>query len=212
MAPTSRGPDDLAAETYRRFRALCLDPRCDFVNLPNGLLADFGPQRIAVPYTSSATTWTDLRCEAARLAPFEIKTRCSHPGGALRRPDEVGSYLVFVRLGARKLTNLFDYIRLVQSGAVTERAHAALFGYLGVLLRIAERVMGGEWTFYNHNTDVPLLHFKVRPTPPPKALPGPRPPCAPVKTGRATAGPTAASRPAAKRKARPARPRRGGAR
>jgi len=152
---------------YRRLKALHLERRADFLNMPEGLGRAFSPQRRLSRYIQPNCGWKQLRCESAPLSPFEIKTRCWRCGGERRLPTDPLYYLVFVRLGRHRLRNLYDYARLIQKGAISLKDHLALFGYLLSLRRACEKATGGRWSYYNHNTDVPLLHFKLPRPPPP---------------------------------------------
>ena len=130
--------------------------------MPEGIGGAFSPQRGRPRYSQPNCSWPALRCHPAPLHPFEVKTRCWHCGGAARPPTDPGYYLVFIRLGRRRLRNMYDYARLIQQGAISLKDHLALFGYLRTLRRACEKATGQPWTYYNHNTDVPILHFKLR--------------------------------------------------
>jgi hypothetical protein len=154
------------AALYRRLSALRLERGTGFFNMPAGLRGAFGRQR-RPRYFHPNCTWRRLRCHPAALAPFDLKTRCWRCDGAPRPPADPQHYLVFVRLGRRRLRNLYDYAALEQKGGISLKDHLALFGYLQALREACEKATGHRWTYYNHNTDIPLLHFKLRRPPPP---------------------------------------------
>ncbi len=135
-----------------------------FVNMPNGIDGDIVQTPQSEPawvYRKPHTKWKDLHCiKEERVGPFNVKTTCNDMQvGNPRR------YNIFVRLRKkRRLTNLYDYARLIQTDVISRTDHEDLMKYISErhdeLVKHTRR--DKKVITINHNLDVGILHFKFR--------------------------------------------------
>ena len=125
----------------------------------------------AGPYTSTGTLWSSILTETHRHTnsnshdeevpyDFLIKTHCMNPKTRQRYShhgdERVKRDKVFFCLAE----NLYDYVSKVRRGVISYATHTSL--WLTILSK--------ERRWFNHNKDVPFLHFKF------VDKDGPRPP------------------------------------
>lgn len=161
-AGASHGRHDRLYRLFKRY-ALTKDA---FINMEHGLGAEIVPHPEFVTYKTKQT-WKDLHCPGVRsVGPFVVATECRTPDGTreigVRDPSR---YKVFVEMAdGKRLRNLADYVRMIQSGHISESDHNQLFQFIEEqrvtvqeMSRTTERVIA-----FNHNMDVAVLHFKFR--------------------------------------------------
>lgn len=115
----------------------------------------------------SVDMWKDLHCKtrARKVGPFVVKTDCKTPDGRRQVPDsDPSKHKVFVKLGNRKLENMWDYAKLIQEGVIREEDHNKLFRFIETQREKVKRESGAmeDVVAFNHNMDVPVLHFKFK--------------------------------------------------
>lgn len=113
------------------------------------------------PYTSRKTSWASILTEAYGLTdsepaveevPFNflVKTDCLNPKTREIYSQHVGDRAKRDKVFFCFAKNLRDYVFKVRRGVISYAAHTSL--WLTVLSK------GRRW--FNHNKDVPFLHFK----------------------------------------------------
>ena len=150
-------PSDLL---YDRMMSLKLHRASNFLNMPNGL--DSISPLSRVDHYPQPSSWRGIACDTERVVAerFEIKTDCR----AGRSP--LGRYKFFVRLSTshgerrRRMNNLYDYVRHLQSGYISRAQHISLFDMIERRRKALEKRMGQPVLSINENREVPLLHFK----------------------------------------------------
>lgn len=85
---------------------------------------------------------------------------CKSPRGSKFKDSNVRKYKIFVKFKRYKLRHLGDYAKLVQKEKITETQHHILQTFLDEYTIEVSRQLGTPLVLINHNTDVPLLHFK----------------------------------------------------
>jgi hypothetical protein len=130
-----------------------------FLNFPRGL--DFHKTDLGMTATRHAPagaarlTWAQIDCtETHRVGQLDIKTNCRN--ARTKQPyarDDPRRHKVFVQ----GFTDLASYVRAIQRGSVRRRDHMALWRRLEGDARRLDCIIT------NHNLDVALLHFKLRP-------------------------------------------------
>lgn len=119
------------------------------------------PWRHNASYTTR-TRWRDLRCHrTVRIGPFDVKTTCAPAEGEFAH-GHPRRYKLFVRLGRRRLANLYDYARLVQAGAIRRDDHDALMRFVERQRRRVQCTSAAHVVAVNHNLDVGTFHVKFR--------------------------------------------------
>ena len=136
-----------------------------FINMQDGLEHGLIRKEGDVEYKSNVA-WKNVLCQAVekKVGPFEIKTNCLSSNGDTFDKKNPRRYTIFVKLKGRRLDNLYDYIRLIQNGTITHDDHRKLFDFIEIQRQYVEKLSGKKHTqeviAINHNTDVPILHFK----------------------------------------------------
>ena len=95
-----------------------------------------------------------------KLGIFTIKTPCKSPSGYAFSDKNIRKYKIFVKVENYKLRHMGDYAKLIRKGVITQRDHEMFLSFLMWHWENAQSIIGKQIVMINHNTDVPLLHFK----------------------------------------------------
>ena len=133
-----------------------------FINFPSSIAESVVQYRNDHVFTDT-TTWAGVKCRLFQLGPFQIKTLCKNVNRGISFPfTNPRKYKVFVKLGRYRLRHMGDYSKLIRRGVITERMHRVLQQFLRDYTIFLSRELGKPLILLNHNTDVPILHFKFK--------------------------------------------------
>ena len=124
-----------------------------------------------VRYAHPHTTWDELECRDMRrgghLSIFKFKVACRPQRSrdtSVQKTLSGSKVFVAFHDQRRKLRCMQDYARHCRSGVITRETHDTLFAFLERQRRRAEKALPDIVVqCWNHNTDIPILHFKFRP-------------------------------------------------
>tara|TARA_B100000768_G_C11093235_1_gene295877 strand:- start:5 stop:547 length:543 start_codon:yes stop_codon:yes gene_type:complete len=130
----------------------------EFFNFPNSVLEAANVRK--PPRFAHKHKWSEIYCTPMKLGIFTIKTPCSSPSGSVFENANLRKYKIFVKIGKFNLRHMADYAMLIRKGVITEKDHDMFLDFLSWHWRTVQRILARPVVLINHNTDVPLLHFK----------------------------------------------------
>ncbi len=133
-----------------------------FINFPSNVTESPVKYKTDHVFTDT-TTWAGVKCRLFQLGPFQIKTLCKNVNRGISFPrTNPRKYKIFVKLGRYRLRHMGDYSKLIRRGVITERMHRVLQQFFKDYTVFLSRALGKSLILLNHNTDVPILHFKFK--------------------------------------------------
>ena len=130
----------------------------EFFNFPYSI---FNAANIRKPPRFSRDyKWSEIHCKSMKLGIFTIKTPCKSPSGYAFSDKNIRKYKIFVKVENYKLRHMGDYAKLIRKGVITQRDHEMFLSFLIWHWNNTQSIIGKQIVMINHNTDVPLLHFK----------------------------------------------------
>ena len=144
-------------DLYKIYKETYLDPSKNFLNANNDIF-ELSGQTTREKYTFDELTWNELKCREFGEGDILFRTSCWHHGGG---SGSKNYYMTFVCKKGVKLRNLYDYIKEIQRGNITYEDHVHIMNFMQRQQQIFYNNRSYNTTIINHNTSVPILHFRL---------------------------------------------------
>lgn len=129
-----------------------------FFNFPISILHEANVRK--PPRFTRQYKWSEIHCKNIQVGIYTIKTPCKSPSGKTFSDTNIRKFKIFVKIGNFKLRHMADYAMLIRKGVITRHDHTMLLSFLTWHWKTVQTTLGKRVVLINHNTDVPLLHFK----------------------------------------------------